>query len=283
MSETLYEKLQEAAGFVRSRAGLEQVDVGLVLGSGLGAYADTLDDPVAIPYREIPHMPVSAVSGHAGRLVVGRRHGLACAAMQGRVHYYEGHSAATVAFPARLLVTLGARELIVTNAAGGLRHEPGTLMAIRDHVNLIPDNPLRGHNDDRLGLRFPDMTRAYDPALRGLARAAAAEAGIELGEGVYAAVPGPSYETPAEVGMLKVLGADAAGMSTVPEVIAANHMGARVLGISCITNHAAGITDAPLSHEEVEETAARVRPRFQALLDGVIARLAARAQREEDE
>ena len=197
--------------------------------------------------------------------------------MQGRVHIYEGWSAAEVAFPARVLIALGARVLIVTNAAGGLNPDwaPGTLMLIRDHINLLPDHPLRGANDDRLGTRFPDMTRAYDPELRDVARGAARRLGVGLEEGVYVAMSGPTYETPAEVRMLQGLGADATGMSTVPEAIVAAHMGARVIGISCITNKAAGITGAPLSHAEVTETATRVRATFEALLDAIVADLGA--------
>jgi purine-nucleoside phosphorylase len=275
MSETVSERLQEAAGFIRSRLGERPpITVGLVLGSGLGGFADQLGDPVAIDYQDIPYFPTSKIVGHHGRLVIGERRGLTCAAMQGRVHYYEGHSAATVVFPVRALVSLGARQLIITNAAGGLRHDPGTLMLIRDHLNLIPDNPLRGANDEALGPRFPDMTRAYAPELRALARVAAGRIGVELAEGVYAALSGPSYETPAEIGMLKVLGADAAGMSTVPEVIAANHMGANVLGLSCITNKAAGLGDEPLSHEEVTATARMVRGKFEGLLDAILAEMA---------
>jgi purine-nucleoside phosphorylase len=277
MSE-LHDELQATAGFLRGRLGGRAPTVGLVLGSGLGAYADELADAVAIPYAEIPHFPSSTVHGHAGRLVVGTRAGVTCAAMQGRVHYYEGHPARVVAYPIRALIALGCETILVTNAAGGLRHPPGTLMLIRDHINLIPDHPLRGPNDDRLGPRFPDMTRAYDPALRELARAAAKGLGFELDEGVYAALPGPAYETPAEIGMLRAIGADAAGMSTAPEVVAAVHMGARVLGISCITNAAAGVTGAALSHDEVTETATRVRDRFVALLDAILGRLAGAAR-----
>jgi len=268
-------QLDAAVAAVRERIGPVQPAVGLILGSGLGGFAERLEEAAAVPYQEIPGFAQSTVVGHAGRLVIGRRHGLACAAMQGRIHFYEGHSARQVAFPARALVALGARTLIVTNAAGGLRHPPGTLMLIRDHINLFPDHPLRGPNDDRIGPRFPDMTRAYPAALRELARDAAREVGAELAEGVYAGSGGPSYETPAEVRMLDALGADATGMSTVPEVIAAVHMGARVLGISCITNWAAGLGGAaPLSHDEVTETATRVRSTFEALLDAILARLA---------
>jgi purine-nucleoside phosphorylase len=274
LTDSLFDQLQATTGFLRARLGGRTPTVGLVLGSGLGAYADELAEPVAVPYGEIPHFPRSTVPGHAGRLVVGQRGGLTCAAMQGRVHYYEGHPAQVVAYPVRTLVALGCSTIIVTNAAGGLRHAPGTLMLIRDHINLIPDSPLRGINDDRLGPRFPDMTTAYHPELRELARAAARDVAVELDEGVYAALPGPAYETPAEIRMLGAVGADAAGMSTVPETIAAVHMGARVLGISCITNQAAGLGGAPLSHAEVTETADRVRGRFIALLDAILGRLA---------
>ena len=249
--------------------------VGLILGSGLGAYADKLAAGTAIDYAEIPSFPRSAVEGHRGRLVFGERAGVRCVAMQGRVHMYEGHSAAAVAFPARVLIGLGAKILIVTNAAGGLDPSwpPGTLMLIRDHINLLTEHPLRGPNDHRLGPRFPDMTRAYAPELRAIAKQAAAAAGIALEEGVYVAMPGPTYETPAEVKMLRLLGADATGMSTVPEVIVARHMGARVIGISCIPNQAAGITGEPLSHDEVTATASRVRTTFEALLDAILGAL----------
>jgi len=204
--------------------------------------------------------------------VIGQRKGARCIAMQGRVHLYEGYSARDVAFPTRVMVKLGAKIIIVTNAAGGVnpRWRPGTLMLIRDHIDLLRDHALRGPNDDRLGPRFPDMTHTYAPELRELARAAATKAGIALAEGVYCAMPGPTYETPAEVRMLQLLGGHATGMSTVPEVVAARHMGARVLGISCITNQAAGITGQPLSHEEVTETASRVRATFEQLLDGIM-------------
>ncbi|HTR56244.1 MAG TPA: purine-nucleoside phosphorylase [Kofleriaceae bacterium] len=272
----LYEQVQEAAAAVRARAPGAAPTVGLVLGSGLGAYADGFAHAARVEYADLPHFPRSSVPGHHGRLVVGERAGVRCIAMQGRVHLYEGHSAATVAFPARVLIALGAKVLLVTNAAGGLQPgwPPGTLMLIRDHIDMLRDHALRGENDERLGPRFPDMTHAYAPELRALAKQAAAATGIRLEEGVYVAMPGPTYETPAEVRMLRTLGADATGMSTVPEVVVARHMGARVLGISCITNHAAGTSDAPLTHDEVTETAARVRTTFEALLDAILARLA---------
>jgi purine-nucleoside phosphorylase len=273
----LFDRLEEATAHLRGVLGDRRPTVGLVLGSGLGGFADRLEDAVRIEYADIPHFPVSTIVGHAGRLVVGRLAGVTCVAMQGRVHTYEGHPLDVVAFPARTLIRLGARTLILTNAAGGLEPDwpPGTLMLIRDHINLIGGNPLIGDNDERLGPRFPDMTRAYDPALRALARDAAAERGVALAEGVYVAMSGPTYETPAEVQMLQRLGAHATGMSTVPEAIVASHMGARVLGISCITNKAAGITGEALSHEEVTETATRVRATFEALLQTILARLGA--------
>ena len=275
----LYERVQEAAAAVAKHVTAPP-QVGLLLGSGLGGYADKLADPVALDYASIPHFPRSHVVGHAGKLVLGTRNGARCVAMQGRVHMYEGHDAATVAFPARVLIALGAKVLIITNAAGGLEPSwpPGTLMLIRDHIDMLRDHALRGPNDDRLGTRFPDMTRAYAPELREHAKAAAAAANIPLAEGVYVAMPGPTYETPAEVKMLQTLGAQATGMSTVPEVVVAAHMRARVIGISCITNHAAGITGHALSHDEVTETATRVRSTFEALLDGILGRLV--AQRE---
>jgi purine-nucleoside phosphorylase len=264
---------------VRGKTGAAP-QVAMILGSGLGAYGDKLAGATRIDYGDIPGFPRSHVVGHKGCLVAGERAGVRCIAMQGRVHMYEGHSAATVAFPARVLIALGAKIVIVTNAAGGLdpRWSPGTLMLIRDHIDLLRDHPLRGPNDDRLGPRFPDMTHAYAPELRALAKEAAAGKGISLEDGVYVAMPGPTYETPAEVQMLQRLGADATGMSTVPEVIVARHMGARVIGISCITNQAAGITGEALSHDEVTETAARVRTTFESLLDAILARLVERGE-----
>ncbi len=269
----LYDRVQAAAAAVRGPGRPPQV--GLILGSGLGGYADSLVGKRAVPYAEIPHFPQSHVVGHAGKLVFGERGGAHCVAMQGRVHLYEGHSAETVSFPARVLVALGAKVIIVTNAAGGLNPDwtPGTLMLIRDHIDMLRDHALRGPNDERLGPRFPDMTQAYAPELRVLAKTAAKEKGIPLAEGVYVAMPGPTYETPAEVKMLQTVGADATGMSTVPEVVVARHMGARVIGISCITNQAAGITGNALSHDEVTDTATRVRATFESLLDAILTRL----------
>lgn len=275
----LYERVQAAAQAIRARTDVVP-QVGLILGSGLGGFADRLEASLAIEYADIPGFPRSHVVGHHGRLVIGTRAGATCVAMQGRVHMYEGHSAQTVAFPARVLVALGAKVLIITNAAGGLnpRWQPGTLMLIRDHIDMLRDHPLRGPNDERLGPRFPDMTTAYAPALRALVKEVAARENIELAEGVYVAMPGPCYETPAEVKMLQTLGADATGMSTVPEVVVARHMGARVIGVSCITNQAAGITGAALSHDEVTETATRVRSTFEGLLDAILGALVARGE-----
>ncbi len=274
-SDQQFERVHAAADFVRAKLGDRRPTVGLILGSGLGSFADGLSNAVAIDYADIPHFPRSAVHGHKGRLVIGERNGSMCIAMQGRAHLYEGHSAQAVAFPARVLVTLGAKTLIITNAAGGLQAswEPGTLMLIRDHIDMLRDHALRGPNDDRFGPRFPDMTRAYCPELRTMVKATAATAGIALQEGVYVAMPGPCYETPAEVKMLQLLGGDATGMSTIPEVVVANHMGAKVIGISCITNKAAGITGEALSHDEVTETATRVRATFERLLGEILGNL----------
>ncbi len=277
MSEPLelHQRIERAAAAVRERMQGAAPTLGLILGSGLGGYADGLANASAIDYADIPEFPRSHVVGHRGRLVIGDRAGVRCVAMQGRVHMYEGHSAQTVSFPARVMIALGAKILIITNAAGGLNAswEPGTLMIIRDHIDLLRDHALRGPNDDRVGPRFPDMTAAYDPPLRELARATAAKLGVAVQEGVYVAMPGPCYETPAEVRMLQGLGADATGMSTVPEVVVARHMGARVLGISCITNKAAGLSAGHLSHAEVTETANRVRGSFEGLLDGILGQL----------
>lgn len=264
----LYEQLQETLAVIRARAPGLVPQVGIILGSGLGDFADTLQDRVAIPYQELPHFPHSSVPGHAGRLVLGRLGGSTVVAMQGRVHAYEGYSNEQVAFPARVLCGLGIQTLVVTNAAGGIHAEllPGSLMVISDHLNLSGWNALTGPNDDRLGPRFPDMSHAYHPGLRQLLLKVARGQGLALREGVYAMVSGPSYETPAEIRMLRTLGADAVGMSTVPEVVAASHMGVRVAGISCITNLAAGIGHQPLSHDEVAETAGRVRNVFVRML-----------------
>lgn len=264
----LYDQLQQTAAAIRSRAPGFSPKIGIILGSGLGEFADGFDDKVVIPYADLPHFPTSSVPGHAGRLVLGRVGGQSIVAMQGRVHFYEGFTPAQVAFPARVLCTLGIRALVVTNAAGGIHTDfrPGNLMAISDHLNLSGWNALVGHNDDRIGPRFPDMTAAYSPTLRSLLRTCAERRKIDLKEGVYAILAGPTYETPAEIRMLRTLGADAVGMSTVPEVVAAAHMGVPVAGISCITNLAAGMGHKPLSHGEVAEVANLARDVFAALL-----------------
>ncbi|MBN1206983.1 MAG: purine-nucleoside phosphorylase [Myxococcaceae bacterium] len=264
----LYEQVQETVQAIRQRAGGLVPRVGIILGSGLGAFADGFGRKVVIPYQELPHFPHSSVPGHAGRMVLGEVGGEPVVAMQGRVHSYEGYSPMQVAFPARVLCALGIRALVVTNAAGGINTQlaPGDLMAITDHINLSGWNALTGPNDDRLGPRFPDMSRAYAPALRELLLESSRRAQVPLRQGVYAMVSGPSYETPAEIRMLRVVGADAVGMSTVPEVVAAGHMGIPVVGISCITNLAAGVGDKPLTHDEVAETANRVAGIFSRLL-----------------
>lgn len=255
---------------VRARAS-RAPDVALILGSGLGALADEIADAVAIPFGEIPGFPEAAVAGHAGRLVLGELEGVACAALQGRFHMYEGHDASAVALPARLLMSLGARVLIVTNAAGGINRSfvAGDLMLIEDHINFTARSPLTGPVLDG-ETRFPDMTHAYDEHLQAAAERVAADQSLRLVRGVYAAVPGPSYETPAEIRMLERLGADAIGMSTVPEVIVARARNVPVLGISLITNLAAGISANPLSHDEVVAAGVEARGRFAALIRGVI-------------
>lgn len=269
-----YDKVSEAASSVRARIG-GTPDVAIVLGSGLGEFAKALRDAVTCAYTEIPHWPASAVIGHAGELVVGTMGGKRVAALSGRAHYYEGHDLRTVTFATRVLGTLGVRTLILTNAAGGinLAFQPGTLMLIDDHLNLMGGNPLIGPNDDRFGPRFPDMTEVYSARLRQIATEASSATGVALARGVYAALHGPSYETPAEIRYLRAIGADAVGMSTVPEAIVARHMGIEVLGISCITNPAAGVLPKPLVHDEVMEVARRVRAEFCALLEGIVERL----------
>jgi purine-nucleoside phosphorylase len=265
-----------AAQLILSRTSLRP-KIGLVLGSGLGAFADSLTDAARVPYAEIPSFPQSTAIGHAGRMVVGNAGSVAVAAMQGRVHLYEGYSAREITFPIRVFARMGIRAVILTNAAGGmnLSYSQGALVLIRDHINLQGTNPLIGHNDDRFGPRFPDMTRAYDPQYRAIAKEEARNLNLILEEGIYAALPGPSYETPAEIDYLRRIGADLVGMSTVAEVIAARHMGLKVLAISCVTNMAAGILDQPLSHSEVMETGERVKSTFEALLRAVLPRIAA--------
>ena len=272
--ETLYERAEHAARFIRARAG-EDVRVALVLGSGLGAFADELEDARPIPYSEIPGFARPTVEGHAGRLVVGGVGGVTVAAMQGRFHFYEGYTLEEVTFPVRVLGLLGVKSLVLTNAAGGLNnsYEQGSLVLISDHLNLMGTNPLLGRNDPRFGPRFPDMTEVYDREYQDAAIKEAHEMGLELRRGIYAALTGPSYETPAEIRMLRLLGADAVGMSTVPEAIVARQMSLRVLGLSCITNMAAGVLDKPINHEEVIETGERVRETFAELLRRVIPKL----------
>jgi purine-nucleoside phosphorylase len=271
---TLYERAEHAARTIRARF-TEDVRVGLVLGSGLGAFADDLEDAVAVPYDEIPGFARSTVEGHAGRMVLGRVGGVALAAMQGRFHYYEGYALEEVVFPIRVLGLLGIKSLVLTNAAGGVNvaFEQGSLMIISDHLNLMGVNPLRGLADERFGARFPDMSEVYSRPFQEIAAEEGRSLNIELRRGIYAALSGPSYETPAEIRMMRTLGADAVGMSTVPEAIIARQMGIKVLGLSCITNMAAGVFDQPINHQEVIETGARVHETFKELLRRVIPRL----------
>jgi purine-nucleoside phosphorylase len=274
-----FSRAQNAADFLLSQTGLRP-EIGLILGSGLGSFAEELSEAARVPYTVIPHFPRSTAIGHAGQMVLGYVEDVPVAAMQGRVHLYEGYSAQQVAFPVRVFKRMGLRALVITNAAGGinLEYKQGALVLIRDHINLQGQNPLLGPNDDRFGDRFPDMTRGYSKLLRDIAQHAAAGLGKRLSEGVYAAMLGPSYETPAEIHYLRTMGADLVGMSTVPEVIAASHMGLKVLAISCVTNMAAGILDKPLSSVEVFETTERVRGEFIALLRAVIPGIAAHIQ-----
>lgn len=275
----LAEQITEAAATITDRTPY-QPTVGLILGSGLSTLAEAVESPDVIPYREIPHWPVSTVAGHSGRAVIGRLAGQTLIVLQGRAHYYEGYSMSHLSLPVRVLHRLGVRTLIVTNAAGGINanFRPGDLMLIKDHLNLLGIaglNPLRGPNDDAVGPRFPDMTAPYDPALRQLAHQVAAEAGYSLQEGVYAYVAGPSYETPAELRFLRTIGADAVGMSTIPEVVVARHGGLRVLGISTITNMALPdpLPGQQLTHQEVLETGRRILPRLTELLKGILRKL----------
>ena len=287
-----YEKAKETAEFIKSRYA-HDIKVALVLGSGLGAFADEVENRVVIPYDEIPHFQKSTVEGHAGQLVLGEVAGVSVAVQQGRFHFYEGYEMAQVIFPVRVFGVLGVKSLILTNAAGSVDTDfmQGTLMLIRDHINLMGENPLRGANDERFGVRFPDMTEVYSLEYQDVAIAIAKEMAIEKAEtdaqitgkkqethrilrrGVYCGLSGPTYETPSEIRMLRLLGADAVGMSTVPEAIAARHQGIIVLGISCITNLAAGISDELINHEEVMETGAKVSAVFKELLKRIIPKL----------
>jgi purine-nucleoside phosphorylase len=268
------ERADAAASFLRDR-GVDTADVAIVLGSGLGDFADRLEAATRVPYGEIPHWPASAVVGHAGVLVAGRLGARRVIALSGRAHVYEGYPLDDVTFGMRVIGALAVPHVILTNAAGGINTSfaTGALMLIDDHINLMGRNPLVGPHDPRLGVRFPDMTEVYSRRFRGLAVDAAAARGIQVEHGVYVAVLGPSYETPAEIRAFRTLGADAVGMSTAPEAIVARHMGLEVLGISCITNPAAGVVDRPLEHDHVMQVAARVRGQFIALLEGVIERL----------
>ena len=270
-STSLYERAEHASRIIRSRISVEP-RIAIVLGSGLGGFADDFADAVAIPYEDIPGFVRSTAQGHAGRLVIGNVDSIPVLAMQGRVHYYEGYSLEEVTFPIRVFNLLGIKTLVLTNAAGGINVQltQGALMMISDHVNLMGVNPLRGPNDERFGPRFPDMSAVYSPQLQELVVAEAKAINVEVRRGIYGALSGPSYETPAEIHLLRNLGADAVGMSTVPEAIVARHMGIEVLGISCITNMAAGISDEPISHEEVMATGDRVRATFTELLQRVI-------------
>jgi purine-nucleoside phosphorylase len=280
---TYYDQVAEAAAFLKARLGSLAPRVGTVLGSGLGAAADAVANPLIVPYAEIPHFPQSTVEGHSGRIVAGSLGGSPVVIMQGRVHYYEGYSPLEVTFPMRVLGLLGMRAVVLTNAAGGIHadYHRGQLVLLADHINHMGWNPLNGPNEPRFavcpaaGLRFFDMTEAYSKALRALARQAALEEGFPLEEGVYLATPGPSFETPAEIRAFRALGATLVGMSTVPETIVARHMGIEVLGISCVTNLAAGLGSTPLSHEEVSETGRQVENRLAALLKRLAPRIAA--------
>ncbi|WP_437686288.1 purine-nucleoside phosphorylase [Sorangium sp. So ce176] len=273
---TILPELDEAARVIRQQIPALP-SVGVVLGSGLGGWGDELSDLVKVPYAAIPGMPRPAVAGHAGFLCAGRVGDVPVACLQGRAHLYEGHLPAKVVFGVRVLARLGCRAVLLTNAAGGINQgfAAGDLMLIVDHLNLMGTNPLVGPNDDALGKRFPDMTYAHDPRLLELARAAAREAGVPLREGIYAGLLGPTYETPAEIRMLRTLGADAVGMSTVPEIIALRHMGVPAAAVSCVTNLAAGLTQRELDHREVEETARQARTRFTALLSAWVRRVGA--------
>jgi purine-nucleoside phosphorylase len=271
---TAFEDVEEAAAALRGVCG-RLPETAIVLGSGLGDFAEGLLESVATPYTALPHWPASNVPGHAGRVVVGTVSGKRVAALSGRVHFYEGHLMATVVFATRVMGRLGVKQIILTNAAGGINTSfaQGALMIIDDHINMLGSNPLVGPNDERFGARFPDMSEVYSRRLRRVADEAARARGVAVDHGVYVAVHGPSYETPAEIRAFRTMGADAVGMSTVPEAIAARHMGMEVLGISCITNMAAGVLPQPLVHDEVMETARRVRGPFTSLLEGIIERL----------
>jgi purine-nucleoside phosphorylase len=272
---SLLEELGQAVRLIQSRSKLRPA-VGLVLGSGLGAFARSLERATVIPYADIPHFAAATAIGHRGELVLGETQGVPVAVLSGRLHYYEGYSMQQVVFPVRVLGRLGVRTVIMTNAAGSVNvnYKPGELMVIDDHINFMGQNPLIGANEDELGLRFFDMSDAYDPDLRQVAEKACWAAGVPVRHGVYIAFHGPSYETPAEIKMARTLGADAVGMSTVPEVVAARHMGLRVLGISCITNMAAGVLKKKLHHQEVLDVAEKVRAGLLDVLGRIVVQAA---------
>ncbi len=270
--QDLMKKLVQARDYINKKTNDLKIDVGIVLGSGLGNMAEQIKDSIIIDYKDIPNFPISTVQGHAGRLVIGELEGKNVLCMQGRFHFYEGYEMDQVVFPIQTMHMLGIEKLILTNAAGCVNKawKPGTLMLINDHIKLAPECPLRGHNEDKLGLRFFDMSRAYNPELLKLAREKATELKVNFTEGVYMFFAGPNFETPAEVRAARILGADAVGMSTVPEAIAAAHCGMKTLGISCMTNMAAGILDQPLEHSEVLETGLVVNKMFSALIKAIV-------------
>lgn len=274
MNAITADHINKAANYIQKQMNIKP-ELGLIMGSGLGELGDHMEAAVSIPYHEIPHFPLSTVEGHAGELLIGTISGKASVLMRGRFHMYEGYGPELTAFPVRVMKALGVHSLLVTNAAGGinLNFAAGNLMLIADHINLTGKNPLIGPNDNKLGVRFPDMSEAYSKRLRAFAHEAAKSQGIPLQEGVYAGLLGPSYETPAEIRMLRTLGADAVGMSTVAEVIAARHLGMEVVGISCISNMAAGILNQPLSHAEVMETTERVKTQFLSLVKDFIQKI----------
>jgi purine-nucleoside phosphorylase len=283
---TYYDQVSEAAAFLRTKLGSLNPRIGIVLGSGLGAVADAVTEPIAVPCAQIPHFPQSTVEGHSGRIVAGLLNNVPVVVLQGRVHFYEGYTPQQVTFPMRVLGALGLQSVILTNAAGGIQegYRVGQLVAISDHINFMGWNPLIGPNEPRFavrpaaGLRFTDMTEAYSKPLRGLAQLAAKEEGFDLVEGIYLAVSGPSYETPAEIRAFRTMGASLVGMSTVPETIVARHMGLEVLAFSCVTNLASGMGATPLSHQEVFETGHQVEHRLARLLERLTLRIVAHAR-----
>lgn len=273
--KNLLDKINDVADFINEKTNGFKPEIGIILGSGLGDLAEQIENPIIIDYKDIPHFPVSTAPSHKGRLIFGELEGKKVVCMQGRFHYYEGYEMYQVVFPVQVMKVLGVEKLVVTNAAGCVNRNwnSGTLMLITDHMNFSTENPLRGTNYDQLGSRFFDMTRVYDKDLQALALRAAKSVGVDLKQGVYMYFAGPNFETPAEIRAAEILGADAVGMSTVPEVIAASHCGIKVLGISCMTNMAAGILDQPITAEEVNETAYTVRNEFQALIKAIISEM----------